>query len=98
MSLVNDFFGFIKRGSSPRTTRMLEASMGTAGFNVIGTGETVSGKFVAIYIDEEAECSAVSALNDNLPSLTRTAGMVILGPFTEVTVVTGSVLAYLGDN
>lgn len=97
MGLLNNLHGLIRRGSSPRTTRMLETSMGMAGFRVVTNGQTVNGLFVAIQCIAESQVSGTVSAGDNLPSLTLANGTIIVGPFTEVVVTSGTVLVYIGD-
>lgn len=73
-------------------------SFGQLGFDEISntSKSPSSGEvYVALYVDVDATFSATSTVGDNLSSQFRTAGRVIYGSFSSVTVTdSGVVLAY----
>lgn len=74
-----------------------QASTGDYGFKLISAGETVTGSFRSIQaLNAIATVTATSVKGDNLSGQVIPKGGVILGKFTEITVV-GTVIAYLAS-
>lgn len=73
------------------------ASFGQFGFRKIATGQTgTSGEqYRVIYLLEDSTISVTSVNGDNLSGQPLLAGSSIYGLFTSVSVVSGSVLAYI---
>ena len=74
------------------------ASFGQFGFRRIVTGGTgTAGEhYRVVYALEDSVVTVTAESGDNLVGQTMLAGMVVYGLFSEVTVVSGSVLAYIG--
>lgn len=74
-----------------------EAEFGQYGCKKIADTNAYSGAWTAIKADGAADAvftTLTASLGDNLDGLTLTAGDVIYGPFTNITLTSGTVYAY----
>jgi hypothetical protein len=72
---------------------------GQMGFRVIGTSapSVATEEFRTIYVLQDAVVSANTAKGDNIVSKSILAGTRIHGLFTNISLASGKVLAYLAD-
>lgn len=88
------FESIVKEGNFYQT------STGDYGFRVLsGTDASVSGEsFRAIQVISEAQLAATSVRKDSIANtLTIPQGTVIFGKFTDITMTSGTVIAYLAS-
>jgi hypothetical protein len=71
------------------------AQFGQNGFKLLSGTDTSTERFYAIQALEDAIISATVETGDPLSATTLTAGTVVYGPFTGITMTSGSVIAYL---
>lgn len=71
------------------------ASLGQVGFDYITTG-TETGNWTSIQMITTGQIDCVTSIGDDLTNVTISAGHIIYGPFTSITVDSGSVIAYRG--
>lgn len=74
-----------------------ESSFGRNGFRVVTNGTTLptEERYNVLYVTENSEITATSQKGDNLSSETLSTGSVIYGLFSEVTVASGKLIAYI---
>ena len=88
------FESIVKEGNFYQT------STGDYGFRVLsGTDASVAGEsFRAIQVISEAQLAATSVRKDDIVNtLTIPQGTVIFGKFTDITMTSGTVIAYLAS-
>lgn len=84
--------------SQARTTEILETSIGTYGGEYITTTDATTptlARFVAIQAITDATVDAIVG-NIDVSGITITAGTVIYGRWTSITLTSGEVIAYEG--
>lgn len=74
-----------------------ESSFGRNGFRVVTNGTTLptEERYMVLYTVEESEITATSEKGDSLTSQTFSAGSVVYGLFSQLSVTTGKVIAYI---
>lgn len=74
-----------------------ESSFGRNGFRVVTNGTTLPSeeRYITLYVTEDAELTVTSEKGDNLSSETLSAGSIIYGLFSEITVASGKLIAYI---
>lgn len=85
---------------SPSVTQETDAalvSLGQRGFVYVGDTAATSGNFAAIQIISDTVFASLSALNSTVGGLvgeTLLSGTIIYGPFTNLQLTSGKVIAY----
>lgn len=85
---------------SPSVTQETDAALVALGQRgAIASDGTVTGNFAAIQIIEDATFDEITALNSDFSYLVAntisiSSGTILYGPFTSVSAITGSYIAY----
>lgn len=92
---------FFDENISPSVTQETDAALVSLGQRgaIASVGGGVAGNFAAIQVIEDATFDELTALNSDFSALLSTptvvpAGTVLYGPFTQVSALSGTYIAY----